>query len=97
MKRGASIQKEAYDLVTKDESLVKLFQNAVNKLDNQPPKQAIEFVRRTVVNYAFHARSEVEWVKYRAMNTDRCAGVKKKLTRREQLKGSCGGKSTKTS
>jgi hypothetical protein len=83
---GMFIQKKAYDLVTNDKSLVILFQNALGRLDHPPPEEAAEFVRRTVVNYAFHARSEVEWVKYRALNTDRCAGVNKKLHLRDQLK-----------
>jgi hypothetical protein len=49
-------------------------------------------VFKRVVDYAFHARSAVEWRKYKAAKTDRTTGKSKKMGIRKQLKG---GGSTK--
>jgi hypothetical protein len=40
-----------------------------------------------LVEYAFHARSNVEWKKYKKENTDRTAGKEKKMGQWEYLKG----------
>jgi hypothetical protein len=48
----------------------------------------VEWVLKRIVDYAFHARSAVDWEKYKANHTDRTAGKAKKMGRRELLKGS---------
>eukprot|EP00544_Gedaniella_sp_CCMP2646_P009267 CAMPEP_0202500002 /NCGR_PEP_ID=MMETSP1361-20130828/31604_1 /ASSEMBLY_ACC=CAM_ASM_000849 /TAXON_ID=210615 /ORGANISM="Staurosira complex sp., Strain CCMP2646" /LENGTH=40 /DNA_ID= /DNA_START= /DNA_END= /DNA_ORIENTATION= len=39
----------------------------------------MEWVFTRVADYAFHARSAVEWQKYKAEKTDRTAGKEKKM------------------
>jgi hypothetical protein len=85
-KYGLAAQQRAYGLVRKDEHLHLLFSEAVGKLNEKYDEDVIRYARTAVVAYAFHARSEVEWKKFRAVTTDRGAGKDKKLTLREFLK-----------
>jgi hypothetical protein len=48
---------------------------------------AIFWVFERIVDYAFHARTAVEWRKYQAEMTDRTSGKEKKMSVREKLKG----------
>ncbi len=40
-----------------------------------------------IVDYAFHARSAIEWHKYQAKKTDRTSAKEKKMSVRERMKG----------
>jgi hypothetical protein len=48
-------------------------------------KSAVEWVFKRVVDYAFHARSAVEWRKYKAAKTDLTTGKSKKMGIHEQF------------
>jgi hypothetical protein len=64
-----------------------LFHQKVKDLSGEYTDEVVELVRRRLVNFSFHARSNVEWKKYKKENTDRTAGKEKKMGRREYLKG----------
>ena len=89
---GRESQKLAYKHVLSDESLESLFKSKVKELETELSKEfddrAVKWVWQKVVDFAFHARSAVEWNKYRAEKTDRTAGKEKKMGVRELLKGS---------
>ena len=52
-------------------------------------------MHRSLLDFAFNARSEVEWAKYREKTTDRSNGTEKKLSRRERLKAVTGSSTRK--
>jgi hypothetical protein len=79
-------QQEAYRRVREDQDNHLLFSKAVEQLPDKYEEGVIRYARTAVMAYAFHARSEVEWKKYRAVTTDRHAGRGKKLNLRENLK-----------
>jgi hypothetical protein len=88
---GSPVQKQAYTRIVKDQELWIAFLEACQRSGDYP-QEAVQKVYRHLVDYSFHARSEVEWLKYRELNTDRTAGKDKKMGRREMLKASGGEK-----
>lgn len=82
---GNTAQQKAYEHLLKDGKLKKDFAERAKK--SNIDELAIEWVFERVVNYAFHARSAVEWRKYKAVQTDRTTGKEKKMGTREKLKG----------
>jgi hypothetical protein len=63
------------------------FTAAMNRRDNKPPGERVALAAfRHILDYALHARSEVEWKKSRLEFTDRTAG-KEGNGRRVALKG----------
>lgn len=95
-KRGNLAQKEARDFVVGNVELKNSFRGLVRDLEMASSLQfnpeSVERVLSKIIDYAFHARSGVEWEKYKADHTDRTAGKEKKMGRREMLKGSGGSK-----
>ena len=86
-KSGRQAQKDAYSLVQEDKVGHRLFEKAVSNLPGKGfSEDVILYARKAVLNYAFHARSEVEWKKFRAVTTDRSAGKDKKKSLRTILK-----------
>ena len=71
-----------------DATLKKLFQQAVDKLGGEWTEEIVSHVRMAVTNFVAHARTEVDWKKYRAETTDRTTtqGRNKKKKLREILK-----------
>ena len=90
-KHGSQAQSMAYKHVTEtDKEGPRLFKLAVKSLNaGNFSEDVIGFAQRSVVNFAFHARSEVEWKKYRALTTDRAIAKEKKLGLRVLLKATC--------
>jgi hypothetical protein len=85
---GKKAQKDAYKFLLKDDKLLKEFTDKVKGIDVD--EDAVIWVYENIVDYTFHARSAVEWRKYRAEKTDRTAGKDKKMGTRENLKGGKG-------
>ena len=83
---GSDSQKLAHKQVQGDKESISLFKEAVGKLNVEFTDEVVNHVRVAVANFAFHARSEVEWRKFRANTTDRTKGKEKKKTLRETLK-----------
>jgi len=88
---GNSAQKRAHEFVYADEQLKTMFWECCNK-KGSPDDKLVEAVWERVVDFAFHARSEVVWEKYRASRTDRSVG-KAKMGLRAFLKA--GGSAKK--
>jgi len=87
---GSDAQKKGYNHLLRNDDLKNGFKRATNK--SEIDEDSMEWVFKRVVEYAFHARSAIEWRKYKAEKTDRTAGKEKKMSRRDALKG---GGSTK--
>jgi hypothetical protein len=86
-KFGGETQKMAFEHVLADKEIIEQFKMAVARTGQAWPDVVLESVRECVATYAFHARSEVEWAKYRAGHTDRTVSKEKKMGLRENLKG----------
>jgi len=84
---GEDAQEKAYRHVEANSNRQALFQQKVKELAGEYDDEVIRSVRKRLVEYAFHARSNVEWKKYKAEHTDRTSGKEKKMGRREILKG----------
>jgi hypothetical protein len=91
---GNKSQKMAYAHLLADSALKEDFERQASKSGDEISKDAIHWVFKRIVNFAFHARSAVEWQKYRAEKTDRTAGKAKKMGIREFLKAGSGTKTT---
>jgi hypothetical protein len=87
---GNKAQDKAYKHLLKDGKLKELLKRKAK--ESNIDESAVEWVFKRVVDFAFHARSAVEWRKYKAAKTDRTTGKSKKMGIHEQLKG---GGSTK--
>jgi hypothetical protein len=74
---GNKAQDEAYKHILKDGKLKELLKRKVK--ESNIDESAVEWVFKRVVDYAFHARSAVEWRKYKAAKTDRTTGKSKKM------------------
>jgi hypothetical protein len=86
-KYGGKTQKMSFEFVLADKEIIEQFKIAVERTEGEWPEIVLESVRECVATYAFHARSEVEWAKYRAGHTDRTVSKEKKMGLRENLKG----------
>lgn len=91
---GNKSQKMAYAHLLADSALKEDFERQATKSGDDISKDAIHWVFKRIVNFAFHARSAVEWRKYRAEKTDRTAGKAKKMGIRAFLKAGSGTKTT---
>jgi hypothetical protein len=87
---GEEAQIRAYEHVEKNSNRQAMFYQKVKELSGKYDDKLVHSVRKRIVDYAFHARSNVEWTKYKRENTDRTAGKEKKMGRREILKGGKG-------
>lgn len=76
----------AYDLLLADVGLLDMFRSAVQNESLDFSDETIAHVHEVLITYAFNARSEVEWRKYRAVTTDRTAGKENKVQRRDGMK-----------
>jgi hypothetical protein len=76
---GKHSQRRAYDHVNKNSKRQALFHQKVKDLSGEYTDEVVESVRRRLVNFSFHAWSNVEWKKYKKENTDRTAGKEKKM------------------
>lgn len=79
-----------------DHDIESLFKAKAKELEEAKGEKydyrAVDWVWRKLTTYSFHARSNVEWNKYRAAKTDRTAGKEKKMGTREVLKGGSSSK-----
>ena len=92
---GSSAQKRACAFVCTNKEIKREFTSAAQKGCHMEKKDAttvLPYVLHHVLDFAFHAQSEVEWSKYRASHTDRTAGKEKKMGRSDVLKGGISGK-----
>jgi hypothetical protein len=90
---GKDAQKEAFSSVMEKKDLKQEFETRVKHVQVQSGEQpfsekTISETYTSLVGFAFHARSEVEWKRLRATRTDRSTGKEKKMSLRENLKGS---------
>jgi hypothetical protein len=91
---GDKSQKKGYKHLLADSALKKYFETQASKSGDNISKDAVDWVFKRIVDFAFHGRSAVEWRKYRAEYTDRTAGKAKKMGTREFLKAGSGTKTT---
>jgi hypothetical protein len=84
---GEEAQKQAYEYVMTNSNQQATFCQKVKELTGKYDDKVVQSVLKRLVDYAFHARSNVEWQKYKKENTDRTASKEKKMGQREILKG----------
>jgi len=93
-KHGRYSEQKAYEYVREKKHLKEWYKDKVVELEKEIHTEfmqaSVNWVFQKIVDFAFHARSAVEWNKYRAQHTDRTCGKEKKMGQREILKG--GGK-----
>ena len=87
---GEEAQVRAYEHIEKNSNRQATFYQKVKELSGKYDDKTVHSVRKRIVDFAFHARSNVEWKRYKRDNTDRTAGKEKKMGRREILKGGKG-------
>ena len=84
---GSEAQEKAYHFVVNNRELLQQFQTAVrSELGTSFQETISQTVHFEILEYAFNARTQVEWKRYKAHTTDRSAGKEKKLGLREFLK-----------
>jgi hypothetical protein len=74
---GNKAQDKAYKHLLKDNQLKELLTRKAK--ESNIDESTVEWVFKRVVDYAFHARSAIEWRKYKAAKTDRTTGKSKKM------------------
>uniref|UniRef100_A0A7S1V3C2 Uncharacterized protein n=1 Tax=Grammatophora oceanica TaxID=210454 RepID=A0A7S1V3C2_9STRA len=74
---GRKAQKRAHEFLYLDKELRGGFSQCCKKKGSPEDKLVTEVFER-LLNFAFHARSEVEWQKYRAIRTDRSLGNRRR-------------------
>jgi hypothetical protein len=83
---GKDTQRRAYEHHVENKQQ-QLFYQKVKELRGKYDDKMMQSIQKRLVEYAFHARSNVKWKKYKKENTDRTAGKEKKMGRWEYLKG----------
>lgn len=70
-------QRRAYEHVENNSNRQAMFFQKVKDLQNEYDDKVVRSVQKQLVDFVFHARSNVEWKKYKRENTERPARKRK--------------------